>query len=127
MIAQKHLNVSPSLVRYDAVEKGSARVQLHNRNLSPVAERHQEISQPQCGWYDGKERFRPEGTKERLMVSIVLSGRGLSPGFPATPWLADFHCRSATPARILQSTTFIALPFPYGSAQPRMKPSVNRN
>ena len=38
----------------------------------------------------------PERTLEKHIVSTVLSGREVTPGFPATAWLANFRRRFAT-------------------------------
>jgi hypothetical protein len=73
------------------------------RNLSVVAKRQEEMSQPQGGWYGTVGQLCPERTTERFMVSTVLSGRGGMVGFPATAWLANFHRRFATKRWFLQS------------------------
>jgi len=38
----------------------------------------------------------PERTLEKHIVSTVLSGREVTPKFPATAWLANFRRRFAT-------------------------------
>src|SRR5690348_5433416 len=45
----------------------------------------------------------PEWTLEKHVVSAVLSGRDVVPSLPATAWLANFRCRSATKEWFLQS------------------------
>jgi len=52
----------------------------------------------------------PERTLEKLIVSIVLSGRDAIPEFPATAWLANFRRRFATKEWFLQGTSNIELP-----------------
>ena len=85
------------------LEMGSAAAPVLCRNLSLVAKRPEEISQPQGGWYGRVVQLCPERTTERFMVSTVLSGRGATVGFPATAWLANFHRRFATKRWFLQS------------------------
>jgi len=45
----------------------------------------------------------PEGTLEKHVASIVLSGRDVISNFPATAWLANFRSRFATKEWSLQS------------------------
>jgi hypothetical protein len=73
------------------------------RNLTLVAKRPEEISQSQGGWHGRVGQLCPERTTESFMVSIVLSGRGVTVGFPATAWLANFPRRFATKRWFLQS------------------------
>jgi len=59
----------------------------------------------------GKEelKIRPERTSEEHVVSIVISGRDVVSGFPATAWLANFRRRCATKEWFPQSTETAAL------------------
>ena len=74
-----------------------------------VAERQEDISQPQGGWFGRVEKPCPERTEESAGFPVSLQDTIAPLQLPATPWLANFHRRFATKERFLQSTSNIKL------------------